>query len=132
MRPVRKIEFKVQDYIIPPECTTLTEYISKNPIKTLSDHMKSNDFIQGEKKVYNIYEVHNPYRNPTNQYFAVDEQELLDNVLAITRSLFDTKERKAEEHGFNVGKIEGYKQGINDTVSAVKKLPWYKRLFNYF
>lgn len=131
MRPVRKIDFKVQDYMIRPELNTLTEYISK-PLNKVSDHIDKNAFVQGEKKVYDIYQINNPFRNPKIQYFAVDEKELLDNVLAIGRAVLDTKERKAEERGFNQGKLEGYKQGINEAVDAIRKLPWYKRLFNYF
>lgn len=125
MRPVRKIDFSVKDYMIRPEAKTITDFMMKKgaPIT---------EFVEGEKKVYDIYEVHNPYRNPKTQYFAVDERELLDNVLAISRSVFNLKERKAEERGFNAGKLDGYKQGINDTVTAIKTLPWYKRLFNYF
>lgn len=131
MRPVRKIDFNIKDYMVRPEVNTLTEYIQKHNPSLIDFSAQPNEINENiVTKTYDIYEVHNPYRNPKTQYFAVDERDLLDNVLAITRAIFNSKERKAEERGFNEGKLTGYAQGVNEAVSAIKKLPWHKRLFN--
>lgn len=133
MKPVKKIDFTVKDYMVRPEVNTLTEHIQKYNSSLIDFSAQLNEVDEHiVTKTYDIYEVRNPYRNPETQYFAVDERDLLDNVLAITRAIFNSKERKAEERGFHEGKLTGYAQGVNETVSAIKKLPWYKRLFNYY
>lgn len=134
MRHVKKIDFEIKNVVVHNDLRRIEEYIlNKGELKKkLENGIVPAEEIRASKKTYEIYEVYNPYKVPNMQYVAVDEKDLLDQLLSISRTMIVAMEIKAQEKGMMEGKVHGYKQGVHDAFIAISKLPWYKRLFKWF
>jgi hypothetical protein len=83
------------------------------------------------RKFYQWEKVHNPFDKdePLKHYLVkVDDLGIFKELIEVSNSTLESKLYRAKEDGFYAGE----RAGIMECKAKIKKLPWWKRLFNKF
>lgn len=123
---VIKIDIKQETMDVEKECEKYL-FFNQDDIKPfLVDDLIGGCCLERSKPyVYKLFKFYNPYgKKYTNYLINVNEKNLIDIFLKMEREELNNYLYNAE--------LYGLREGNRIAKENIKKLPWYKRLFNNF
>lgn len=83
-----------------------------------------------EEVIYSIVEVADKEENII--YYAVRDRDIFETILKISEARLEQIKRQAYSEGKRTGWYDGMNFAHTQTIKEVKKLSWWRRLFNKF
>ena len=113
-----------------PENRDRMDFVQREPLSAFSipeGQIPLSAMMSATKKTYLVQKVGYDIDKAKSYLVSVDEREIFNDLISITDTLFNRAVEKKTEHYRDLIGVELYEQR-----AGIKRLPFWRRLFNRF